>query len=360
MTTTAREASLLTTQIGSLPHHNVDAALEYAFKVTLPFLPQIPIRNRWEYMIAQALEGLPGLQVDENGTPLLNLEIWNSRAHEFNHRLADAFARADREPTALSVFEPSAATSSGWQAFVWELTERGAKRAKIQIAGPMTSQWALRLLHGQKLGDGYAEVSTQIMRLVLARALAMVRKLREGGIEPWIYVDEPGLYGFNPALPKHAMGLQELRVLIQTLRKDGARVGLHCCSNTHWPSILTLPIHLLSIDCALSLESVLSCEGGRPFESFIDRGGRLSLGVIPTGAGQLQGSDASVIFSDLLAQFTRWIPESPERIRKILGEAVLTPACGLALHTIPEAEDVLGALIELADLGARYLRDGSG
>ncbi len=53
-----------TTGIGSLPHHNIDAALAFSFQATIPFLPQIPIRNPWEYMIAQALEGVPGLEVE--------------------------------------------------------------------------------------------------------------------------------------------------------------------------------------------------------------------------------------------------------------------------------------------------------
>jgi hypothetical protein len=58
-----REIPATTTGIGSLPHHNIDAALSFSFKTGIPFLPQIPIRNPWEYMIAQALENLPGLQV---------------------------------------------------------------------------------------------------------------------------------------------------------------------------------------------------------------------------------------------------------------------------------------------------------
>lgn len=36
-----------TTAIGSLPHHNVDAALAFSFQLGIPFLPQIPIRNSW-------------------------------------------------------------------------------------------------------------------------------------------------------------------------------------------------------------------------------------------------------------------------------------------------------------------------
>src|SRR5690242_12697554 len=72
-----------TTGIGSLPHHNVDAALEHSFRMGVPFLPQIPIRNPWEFMIAQALEGLPGLQVEKDGSVSLDAAVWAGRARAF-------------------------------------------------------------------------------------------------------------------------------------------------------------------------------------------------------------------------------------------------------------------------------------
>src|SRR3954463_3694303 len=99
-----------TTCIGSLPHHNVDAALEYSFRLGIPFLPQIPIRNPWEYMIAQALEGLPGLQVERDGEVKLNFDVWKDRSAAFQKRLDEALA--NRANDAFETYEPSAASSS--------------------------------------------------------------------------------------------------------------------------------------------------------------------------------------------------------------------------------------------------------
>src|SRR3954470_6485194 len=115
-----RQASTRTTGIGSLPHHNRDTALEFSFKFGIPFLPQIPIRNSWEFMIAQAIEGLPGLQIEEEGVVSLNKDIWDRQSHLLAQRLEKAFREEDFE-----AFEPSAATSSCWQPFLWELQERG-------------------------------------------------------------------------------------------------------------------------------------------------------------------------------------------------------------------------------------------
>jgi hypothetical protein len=346
MTTAKNGRRPATSGIGSLPHHNVDSALEYSFRMGIPFLPQIPIRNPWEYMIAQALEGLPGLQADPDGSVTLNTDIWLSRAADFSVRLEKAF----KSPEGLAGFEPSSAISSSWQPFVWELEERGTELAKIQIAGPMTAQWALKLKDGagkdvasQSFGEKNPELATQIFRLVLARALAMSKRLKDAGIQPLLYLDEPGLYGLSLSNPRHVMALQELKVLVQALRKEGVQVGIHCCSNTDWSAVLSLPIQYLSIDASLSLASLLSRKA--ELKRFLADGGRLSLGVIPTGRSSILHSlDVASLFEEMLSEFaTHWSGDA-ELVRKTLREAIYTPACGLALQSVSEAELILDSL----------------
>lgn len=340
-----------TTGIGSLPHHNVDAALAYSFRMGVPFLPQIPIRNPWEYMVAQALEGLPGLQADRDGMVTLNPDIWLSRSRELNQKLAEAFSKSPSDKEAFSDFEPSPAISSCWQPFLWELNENRVHLAKIQIAGPMTAQWALRLKGGGSI-EKYPDLSTQIFRLVLARALAMARRVQAEGAQPVLYLDEPGLYGFSASNPKHMLGLQELRLLIQTLRKEGILVGLHCCSNTDWNAVLSLDLNYLSLDTDLSLRNLIATAGDS-LTDFVRAGGRLSLGVIPTARSPvLQSLDVQSLFAQLLDSFSEHWSGKPELVRKVMSEAIYTPACGLALHTVADAELILEALNEFYDFCA--------
>ncbi|MCM2279951.1 MAG: hypothetical protein NDJ89_17900 [Oligoflexia bacterium] len=336
-----------TTGIGSLPHHNIDAALAHSFRMGIPFLPQIPIRNPWEFMIAQALEGLPGLEVDREGIASLNPDIWASRQRELQARLERSFAEAPRNAMAFADFEPSPAISSSWQPFLWELSERRVPHAKIQLAGPMTAQWALKI-QGEAPGSAaerLPELSGQIYRLVMARALAMVRRLRQSGIQPLVFLDEPGLYGLSRSNPKQVLGLQELRLLIQTLRKEGARVGLHCCSNTDWEAVLALGLDFLSFDVALSLENLLAAP--EALRNFLRAGGRLSLGVIPTTrSAVLRSLNVKALLAETLDAFGERFGEEPELLRRTLREALYTPACGLALHPVSDAELVLEALEE--------------
>src|SRR4030042_2603177 len=59
----------LATGIGSLPHQDVDAALDLIFKYVpqIPFWPQLPKRDIREGMIAQFSENLPFLKVNKDG-----------------------------------------------------------------------------------------------------------------------------------------------------------------------------------------------------------------------------------------------------------------------------------------------------
>lgn len=350
----------MTTGIGSLPHPNMDSALAYSFRMGIPFLPQIPIRNPWEFMIAQALEGLPGLGMEADGNVVLNVDIWASRASRLMRALEDAFSRPPDDLSSFEEFEPSSAVSQSWQAFVWELQERGAPLAKVQISGPMTAQWALRTRDGSPL-ERQPELASQIYRLVLARGIAMIRRLRQIGTKAIIYLDEPGLYGLDTGNPRHVLGLQELRIMIQTLRKEGARVGLHCCSNTDWNAVLGLGLDILSIDASLSLADLVADDRARLLSDFVGSGGILSLGMIPTGRPGLlrsfQPERACREVAELLLNALARTPDArlgarraAETSARILREAIYTPACGLGLQSVTDAELCPGMLAEVSDL----------
>ncbi len=342
MTTAPKEMKkVITTGIGSLPHHNVDSALEFSFSHELPYLPQIPIRNPWEFMIPQALEGIPGLQADGEGSVSIALDVWAGRLQAFQGRLDLAFSRVGEDPYALESFEPSPAASSCWQPFLFELEERGIKRAKVQIAGPLTSQWSLRSQDHTSL-DLHPELGTQVFRLVLARALAMARRLRLVGVEPVIFLDEPALFSLDLNQIKHRLAFEELRILVQTLKKESIHVGIHCCSDTDWKAVLSLGINTLSIDAELSLTRLLSQK--QALESFLHQGSNLSLGVIPTtGQNRFRVWAEPELLWDALTQKLE-LALGHELTQKMIASSWWSPSCGLALMTPEDAEECRTAL----------------
>lgn len=354
MTPNARGARI--TGIGSLPHHNIDAALTHSFAHDLPYLPQIPARNPWEFMLAQALEGLPGLAVDAEGAATLDLGRWSSGCFDFGRKLDAAFKSL--EFNAFEPFEPVSGSCSAWKPFLFELNERGLTQAKIQVAGPMTAQWGLKIAGESSVLP--PELQSQIYRLITARALAMARALRAQSIMPVFFLDEPGLFDVRSLEPRSLLGFQELKFLIQALAHEGATVGIHCCSDTDWPSLFALRssgLGIVSVDAFLSLEKILEGPGAEACAGYLEEGGSLSLGIVPTGSSahrnRIQGrnlhpADLAAFLKETLARVVT--PRFSSVKAQLLEACLLTPACGLAFYSVSDAEYVLEVLTELKPL----------
>jgi len=344
-------STLLTTGIGSLPHAYIDAALKFSFKLKVPFLPQIPMRNPKEFMINQAIDLMPGLNAEDGVHALLDEKEWERGTKALREKTERAFEETDK-PNAFESFEPSLDVWNCWNPFLFELQERKVSFAKIEMAGPLTCQWSLRLTDDSP-ADKNPQIGMQVFRLTLARAVAMARRLKNQGVTPLFYLDEPGFYAFSSKNPRHMMSLQELRLFIQTLQKEDVLVGIHICSNTEWGALLSLPLDVLSFDTNLSLNLLLTHK--EALRNFLDRGGRLSMGVVPTGihTQKVQAFSPELLFEHCFGTLKSHLKDEPELLRKIAETSLLTPACGLALHTIEDAETILTHTLGVARLWDR-------
>jgi hypothetical protein len=336
-TTLSRATRILprggTTGIGSLPHTQLEMALQMALQVDVPYLPQLPAANPGEFMIPAALERLPGLKVDAEGGMVIDADEWASSRAAFGAEIETALASGD-----LRAFEPSPRSSRAWNPFLFEVEHRRLMLAKVQLAGPATVRWYARTSSGQVASE-VLELDQQIYRLLLARCLSMVKALRRVGATPLIYLDEPGMYALDRSDPRHLLVLQELRLLVVALQNEGAMVGIHCCSNTDWAALLDLGVNLISADARLSLDALL--DSGESLQRFVDAGGVLSLGIIPTDLSASYRVEELVdaVDTSLRATF------GEERVyRDVASRSVLTPACGLAMRQVTDAERIFDEL----------------
>lgn len=335
------ESKFQITGIGSLPFHNVDRALEYSFAHSLPFLPELPARYKEEGMIFHTLDGFPGLRLGQGGHPEIELEVWKKSSESFGDTLDQALQSKS------IAFEPSSDSLHAYSPFMWELQEREVTAAKFQITGPLTCLWSLRTCDGAPVSK-QSVLSSHIFKLILARSLALVRQVTALGVQPVFFIDEPGLYVFLRRNPEHLLRIQELKGMVLALKNEGAKVGVHCCSDTDWISVLSLEIDYLSVDTHLSLLNVLSQIDA--VGAHLKRGGRFAFGVIPTGKiGQVYPAlDAEDLLSTFLtkveAGLRKQLDFSPQLLKQVLSESLYTPACGLALHTPDTAQEILGLL----------------
>lgn len=328
---------LTTTGIGSLPHKSVDDALRESFRVDVPYLPELPMRDTREFMLAHATEGIPGVVADAEGMVAVDLDKWKKGRGVFDDKLHAAI-----EGNRLDLFLPTENAQAALWPFLERLKRENRKLAKVQIAGPMTVQWALRTTTGEVPP---AAVHTHVSRTILARTLALAQAVEATGARPVVFFDEPGLYAFSRQQPRHLLMMQELRINAMALKKRGASVGLHCCSDADWGTLLGIGLDVLAIDAKLSLRSLL--KAGDTLVTFVSMGGKLALGVIPTNASDGAEPMVTELVSGLrenLNTLEQYFPTRASIFEHILSRSMLTPACGLALKTEREAEQVIDRL----------------
>ena len=325
--------SCATTAIGSLPHTQLELGLQAALALDIPFLPQLPAGHPSEFMVPQALEGLPGLRCDEEGLCTVDVAAWEAGRADFESRLDAALASGR-----LEAFEPSLESWRAWRPFLWEVENRKLAFAKAQLSGPFTVLSVSRTSDGKPVLE-VPGLDAAVYRLVLARALAMVKALRRAGTTPLFFLDEPGLYAFERANPRHLLVLQELRLLVVALQREGALVGVHCCGNTDWAALLDSGLDLLSLDVRLSLDAVLEESGA--FSRFLESGASLSLGIIPTDLASSYEVEELVDAVEVSLQAA--LPPG-RTFAQVASQVVLTPACGLAMRSVMDAERILEQL----------------
>lgn len=322
-----------TTGIGSLPHTQLELALQQALQLDIPFLPQLPSGRPSELMIPAALEGVPGLSFDAEGLCTVALDVWEREQEAFGTAIEVAL-----QSEALERFEPTAEACRAWKPFLWEVENRKLPFAKVQLAGPATVRWVAKTSEGKSASE-HVRLDAQIFRLLLARAMAMVKAVRRAGATPILFLDEPGLFALERGNPRHLMALQELKMMVAALQREGALVGLHCCGNTQWGLLLDLGLDLLSLDVRLSLDALL--DEREAFIRFLASGALLSLGIVPTDLDS--DFDLPVLVESVEAALRATLPKSLP-FAAVLSQMPLTPACGLGMRSVRDAERVFEQL----------------
>ncbi len=343
---TATLAPLRTTGIGSLPFTDIDRALDSSFRLDVPYLPQLPSRDPREFMLAQTLEGMPGIVTEEQGAILFDPDAWKKGRARWDDALYEATQNDHVRP-----FLPTPDFVSSWRPFLARVEREKRPLAKVQLAGPMTLEWTLRSADGQLPPAGALE---HMSRTILARSLAMVDAVKEAGADPIIFLDEPGLYAFSRSQPHHIVMLQQLRINVMALKKRGARVGLHCCSDADWGALIGLGADFVAIDVGLSLPSLL--KAGEALVTWVAMGGRLGLGIIPTAQRDAPIASAEELVAQLgqqMSKLEQYFPTRASIFENILHRSLLTPACGLAFMTEDEADEAVAQLLRFQALYAK-------
>jgi len=312
----------LATSIGSLPHVDPGEAVDFVLRHQhrLPAAPSLPARSLREGMIAQAAYGILGVEVQADGSLMID------------DRLLDPEA---------PLTDPGFSSDSfvGLRAFLNAVADRRGP-VKVSLTGPVTLGVAL---HAAGVPEHLAfDLAGHAVRQ-RARALLNHVLQRMPQVQLVVFVDEPvlgsAMWPDFPIAPLDAIDLVS-SVLAQLERV--AITGLHCCGRADWKLLLSAGAHILSVPTDMGIETAAGSVA-----QFLERGGWIAWGAVPTDGPV--GTTVDRLWRQLSTLWCDLVGAGGCDPVKLRTQAMITPACGLFRHGVTQAEQVLEFTGRLAE-----------
>ncbi|MCK5696215.1 MAG: hypothetical protein KAH62_06410 [Desulfobacula sp.] len=260
--------NLLTTAMAVMPHTDVHQALKAALSLDVPYWPQLPNYSYYEDMYVQAAEHFPGI--------VLNMEHKTVRfsMDKFIEEFEETMAHFE-EP---EYFDVSKTYSVVYHRFLdLDLSDRPAIRG--QLEGPVS--FGFNILDQDDRPILFDDTIRPFMFEFMAKRInTQLNRLKNINANAFMFIDEPGLQFIFSAMSSYGEqkaknDLDEFFFMIDSPR------GIHLCGNPDWDFLLGLDMDIFSLDVYSNAEIFASYASS--IKSFLNKGGILVWGIIPTG-----------------------------------------------------------------------------
>ena len=302
--------NLLTTAMAVMPHRDVDRALEMALSLDIPYWPQLPLYSYYEDMYVQASEHFPGILLDiEKRTLRFSMD-------KFIEELDEAMAHFE-EP---KYFDISETYSVVYHRFLkMDLSDRPAIRG--QLEGPIS--FGFNVVDQDDRPILFNDtVRPFMMEFMAKRVNVQLNRLKRLNPNAFMYVDEPGLQFLFSAMAGY--GDQAARIDMENFFSmiDRPR-GVHLCGNPDWDFLLGLDLDILSLDVYTNGEVFSSY--GRSIRRYLERGGVLVWGIVPTNFEPYENEDLDSI-KKRLEEIWKILGKKGIDLEFLLSRSLLSPA----------------------------------
>ncbi len=349
--------SCLATGIGSLPFSNVQQALELIWSELpeIPHWPQLPRRGKMEHFINQFLRPLVdcGLLVQHG-------ESWRFDTSDDTCAacMTDFYTvclpAEEKDSYCLKSFYPSLESASGFHAFISKAKNEGLDKAffvKGQIAGPLSVALELRDQQGRP-AYYHDDLRDMLVRTLALNARCQAHALGDLNRIPIIFIDDPAVSAYGSrlhlALDRNEI-IKDLNFIFSAVEDAGAIAGIHSCEAVDWSLILDTKVQILSLDAFRFGESLNAYV--RPLCNFLERGGVVAWGIVPTLDDPFAESVES-LYRRLDNLWESLFSTGPSR-SVVLEQSLITPACGTGLLS----EDHARRIYQLTAALSRHLRN---
>ncbi|MEW6586799.1 MAG: hypothetical protein AB1442_14485 [Nitrospirota bacterium] len=327
-------APFSTTGIGSLPHKDPEEACRIVLgSFDIPFWPQLPNLSFREFMIPQYSEGMPFLRIDEERE-----RIWIDRDE------SDSLTRFYETYSDVLKIPVSEVYARGLYAFIRLIEGQGFSVLKGHVTGPLTFTLGLKDADGRLVyfDEELREVSLLVLK---AKIRWQVELLKQSAERVILFLDEPILSALGTSSYIGVSTEEALRLLKEAsdaVSAAGGIPGIHCCSKADWPLVIGSGVSIVSFDAYDYVESISLYPD--EFRDFLNRGGYLAWGIVPT-TDSIRAEDAGSVRRRLDAGIDLLSKSIPSDL--LLSRILLTPSCGTGSRSEDETLKVFGVLKEL-------------
>ncbi|MEW5721321.1 MAG: methionine synthase, partial [Chloroflexota bacterium] len=315
-----------------------------------PYWPQLPTRDFRENMYAQFSEDLVGVQIDlphewmglvKDDNTLAQIEQFYARYIEDNPAL---FAVGQEYAAGLYALRDNHAAL------------KNAKWIKGQVTGPISfglkvvDQNLKPMLYDEALRDVLvkhiarkAQWQEKFLANVGAQLIAPLQSIAPP--HPIIFIDEPSLALIGASVV--ALNRDEVvRDLEEVFSALHCITGTHCCGNTDWSMLLQTSVNIISFDAYNYAENLALFADD--VKRFLDRGGVLAWGIVPTIEEQIATETADALTARLDAAMNLLVKKGIDR-DLLYARALITPACGLGTVSPAAAERAFALTREMSE-----------
>jgi len=315
------------TGIGSVPHRHYKRVIDDILRdFDFPYWPQLFNRGFVENMYVQFSERMPSLNIDFEDEKL----FFNTQ-DDFN--LQGFYERVVNED--YDYFKISKNHAQGFYEFIKKA--KGSGCIKGHTTGPISFSLAVLdqdrkpILYDQQFFEA-------VVSCLNMKARWQVRNLKEVSKDVIMFFDEPYMQSYGSAyisLDRDTV-LWALNEVIDSAKKEGAIVGVHCCGNTDWGLIMETNTDIVSFD-AYNFSDRLSLYS-KEVKRFLEEGS-LAWGIVPT-SNDIINEDEESLVNKLEYKIQELVNKGIDK-ELILEKAIITPSCGAGSLYNKAADKVL-------------------
>jgi hypothetical protein len=329
--------------MGIMPHTDLERALDVALSLDIPFWPQLPRVSYYEDMYVQALEHFPGVKID-----VVNQKILFDLPR-FYEELPLYFEKAEIPET----FSLTREFSLVYHRFL-ERDLSGYPAIRGQVISPISL--GLKVVDQDRKPIIYHdEVREVLFDFVQKKVNRQCQELKAKNPNAFVWVDDPGLELIFTAFSGYNEGQAKKDLNLFLGGVEGLR-GVHLCAKPDWDFLLQSKIDILSFDSFNCGAVIINYPS---LKEFVDRGGIISWGIVPTYTELLEKETIPTL-QNRLESFWEDLSQRGVDQERLLRQSLLAPATCNLLNpdkdkTVEKAFEVLkelsGAIREKYRLG---------